>query len=580
LQLGDGDKCLKDELPPSAPFPSKKNLVAETPLFLAAKHALHKLMLKLLELGGDPSLCNLKHETCVHAVCSHPDHPESRASILDLLVTWEGIDEKGIPCEKVSINRVDDDGNTAIHHAASNGLFLCVIKLISYGAIISIVNKNNLTCCELADEKNYKELASMLELALIYQPEDKSMEGINIFGNETYLAHDNLGKLFLDTSSMTPSTINAFVEDTVTVVARYLGWMNASIYKSRAEALLSLYAWNAEKLIEDYLNNPEKVLSMAKMSSTVIPPIQSQKRKVSIDETSDRKSLSSLTELEQVNFGFETDLSSSNNSKQIHGSENKLASLIQVSDENEEEEVGSCSICCDVMYCSQDVSSFIKHTVTKTENRALSCLSGHTFCVSCWSSHLTIQVNDNGFGHLPCPAYKCGEILDITWAPFLLKSQDIVNKLKTQRLRNIIDCSGLKYCPVENCGLVLYIPSITNQIMSSNITGSPAPSNNNGGGNGDSLLPRSCTCANGHCFCLTCQQPAHSPCSCSDLLSWQKLVQEEFGAAHLKDNGTADDIANALWVAANTKRCPRCGTAIEKDEGCNHMRYNSFFVIF
>ena len=32
-----------------------------------------------------------------------------------------------------------------------------------------------------------------------------------------------------------------------------------------------------------------------------------------------------------------------------------------------------------------------------------------------------------------------------------------------------------------------------------------------------------------------------------------------------------EDIANALWVAANTKKCPRCTTAIEKDEGCNHM---------
>jgi hypothetical protein len=34
---------------------------------------------------------------------------------------------------------------------------------------------------------------------------------------------------------------------------------------------------------------------------------------------------------------------------------------------------------------------------------------------------------------------------------------------------------------------------------------------------------------------------------------------------------SGDEIANALWVAANTKRCPRCSTPIEKDEGCNHM---------
>ena len=39
--------------------------------------------------------------------------------------------------------------------------------------------------------------------------------------------------------------------------------------------------------------------------------------------------------------------------------------------------------------------------------------------------------------------------------------------------------------------------------------------------------------------------------------------------SHLFQAG--EDIANALWVAANTKKCPRCTTAIEKDEGCNHM---------
>jgi hypothetical protein len=36
-------------------------------------------------------------------------------------------------------------------------------------------------------------------------------------------------------------------------------------------------------------------------------------------------------------------------------------------------------------------------------------------------------------------------------------------------------------------------------------------------------------------------------------------------------SGNVDDVENALWMAANTKRCPRCTSPIEKDEGCNHM---------
>ena len=33
----------------------------------------------------------------------------------------------------------------------------------------------------------------------------------------------------------------------------------------------------------------------------------------------------------------------------------------------------------------------------------------------------------------------------------------------------------------------------------------------------------------------------------------------------------AVELGNLLWLAANTKRCPRCQTPTEKNEGCNHM---------
>ena len=46
-------------------------------------------------------------------------------------------------------------------------------RLIAHGAIISIVNKAQKTCCELADGEQHPALAAMLELALVFAPADE-----------------------------------------------------------------------------------------------------------------------------------------------------------------------------------------------------------------------------------------------------------------------------------------------------------------------------------------------------------------------------------------------------------------------
>ncbi|RYG70191.1 hypothetical protein EON64_00850 [archaeon] len=238
--------------------------------------------------------------------------------------------------------------------------------------------------------------------------------------------------------------------------------------------------------------------------------------------------------------------------------------------EKVEEECGVCMICADNMLSSCDIALFVKDQVKEPERRALTCLSGHSFCVSCWSSHAQVQLSEHSSGGIPCPAYKCGEILDVQWAPILLKSQDLVNRLLTQRMRHIVDCAGFKHCPIDNCHVTVYVPEEGRlSSRSQSVPGTPASNTAMLAHN----IPQAGVCSNGHMFCLSCSSPAHTPCSCSDYLQWQTLVQEELKStsALAKDAGNNEEIANALWVAANTKRCPRCGTAIEKDEGCNHM---------
>jgi hypothetical protein len=142
---------------------------------------------------------------------------------VDELVNWNGffklLDGSEQPMEKVSVNHIDVDGNAAIHYAAASGLLQCVEKLVLLGAIISIVNKGNITCCEMADEKGHKPLALMLELALVFQPVDESMLAFDSFQFDFDYAVP--GKVLLSTVSLTLGGVNDFIEDAIRFVGEW-----------------------------------------------------------------------------------------------------------------------------------------------------------------------------------------------------------------------------------------------------------------------------------------------------------------------------------------------------------------------
>ena len=245
-----------------------------------------RLCVALLGKGGDPTVLNDRLETCLHCVCSVATHPDVRTTILEILLQWRGVSENGVEGEeeKVSLNRVDIDGDTAIHLAALNGLVGCVEKLIALGAIISIVNKNNRTCCELADESSHPALALALELALVFQPVDSSMAEFAASQRFPYDGHQ--GRLLLSGQSFGDdgSDLDAFIEEalgeiTSVVTERDLrdvkegklsaadlqARVAAADYVARAEALLSAYAWDVAKLVKEYRENPVQVLTAARL---------------------------------------------------------------------------------------------------------------------------------------------------------------------------------------------------------------------------------------------------------------------------------------------------------------------------
>lgn len=62
------------------------------------------------------------------------------------------------------------------------------------------------------------------------------------------------------------------------------------------------------------------------------------------------------------------------------------------------------------------------------------------------------------------------------------------------------------------------------------------------------------SCACGTRFCFGCGEEAHRPATCDTVRLWRAKNTAESG--------------NATWILANTKPCPKCTTAIEKNQGC------------
>ena len=173
-----------------------------------------------------------------------------------------------------------------------------------------------------------------------------------------------------------------------------------------------------------------------------------------------------------------------------------------------------------------------------------------------------IHVRDHTSKSLQCPAYKCGERLDMReWSKIILVEDELIEMLQSTRLSHVVDCSEqLKGCPDPECGLTLCIECKPRTANGLEMSLSSEQYQH---------LTRSAMCSNGHSTCMSCFQAAHSPYSCELAQEWSNKIREQLQQVDV--DKSSGDIANALWLAANCKRCPRCQTPIEKDEGCNHM---------
>lgn len=178
--------------------------------------------------------------------------------------------------------------------------------------------------------------------------------------------------------------------------------------------------------------------------------------------------------------------------------------------------------------------------VPMSKTFALGC--GHRYCEECWTNYLKERILSPGNLESVCSHCMGKECMcpvpESVFARFV-RDPKLVKRYAEQSLRHFVSVEPhYKWCPYPGCNAVVRVDTLS-------ITD-----------------PVTCSfCGNTYCF--HCSDPEigdHRPCLCEQMRKWKEKATNES--------------ENINWLTANTKRCPKCHAAIEKNGGCMHMTCN------
>nr|POE78862.1 putative e3 ubiquitin-protein ligase ari5 [Quercus suber] len=153
----------------------------------------------------------------------------------------------------------------------------------------------------------------------------------------------------------------------------------------------------------------------------------------------------------------------------------------------------------------------------------------HPFCRDCWEKDVSVAIEDGvGCLTLRCPKPRCNAVVDHDSIDLFAKKEDM-ERYSQYLIRSYIESNKkYKWCPGADCEYAIELCE----------------------GGGDECYDVCCHCNIG--FRWNCMDDAHRPVDCQTLAMWQ-----------LKNSSEAQ---NTAWMLINTKRCPKCGKPIEKNQ--------------
>lgn len=164
---------------------------------------------------------------------------------------------------------------------------------------------------------------------------------------------------------------------------------------------------------------------------------------------------------------------------------------------------------------------------------------GHRFCEECWRLYIHTSINNDGVGclNLRCPNInpRCGAVVGQDMVFSLGLSEEDASKYTTYLVRSYVEQNRrVKWCPAPRCEYAVQIDVVTVNAS------------------------REVVCNCSYKFCWNCLEECHCPVDCDTVKKWVSMINE-------------GESQNLYWIIGNSKPCPKCKRAIEKNSGCMRM---------
>ena len=539
-----------------------------------------------------------------------PDNPEHTKSLNDTLdpkvlasfrtermdavlavISWSD-QENG---EGPSLNSVDVFGRTALHYAAELGRDdVCLALLSNFDVMLTIVDGLSMTPCELAADQGHPDLAAQLEARAVlytdpYGLDDELMASVLYQTDETEhtdprsslavpfrwfetISYEQVRQGRINCTNETLVQIQEIVQQLngSNEIKRMFPLSNISDDENESRSSASSDGDGTGARSEDSSKNRSTgsaevaVTSFDGLSIGHVERLLNHHR-WNMDEALKAFRLSPMKALKDAGAPLTSEPISNAGESSIF-----------------EPSSSTCLICYDENIALQDW--------VKIEGCA------HGFCSGCFESYLSDCAASKATGLvIGCPHHEC---------PVLLAQSQLVSFLSESPARAAVleslaaasdekfvtTAPDYRFCPHPGCcGVVKiskrgFLPS-SKELDFLVYTGAICTACSSEEGSTSSPLSyegvyapgyRNCRSSTqprrGHRFCFACGEGVHWPVSCQRLEEWHKTLAEEIGTPAVEEEShKADDIAQKLWLKANTRPCPECNVPIEKNEGCNHM---------
>jgi ankyrin repeat and IBR domain-containing protein 1 len=548
----------------------------DTYMHVCASNGMSEFLKYLLyENKGNPNTLNRNKQTVLHKICDCNtfNNDQKQFECLELVLKWNNnnnnITNSNADLFTVNLNRNeivnsrDYQNNTPLHYACMNNLMTCIQTLVSNGSYLSAENDKNQTPSDIAELNNNKDIVEFLESKIVFSndiydsgedvndnDDDDSNEfndftNFNEFLNESIDIELNCG---LDTNDLQKEKDMLLVETSDV--------LRCTLFT--AGILLKKHDWSKEKLLNSWIDDSiqccEKcgvsVKSMAILNDNNEDNDDEDNLEVN-DQFLDGESMVHRRSVRYFNkfndpFRKSTRLAR-NNLKKKESIDNQQQKFEFVLDDNQQ-----CGIC----FIQLDNDNCIPN------------LCGHTFCRSCWTSYLTLKIDEGNLGDIVCPQVDCFVIISVEKIESLV-DKDTAQKYLDFDIKSFVEFNpSIKWCPHPGCKMAIKDPKLV------------YPNRTIGDNNQTDInIPLTIiNCGNDHKICWDCLNDCHLPASCENWKDWNERIIKN----GLNFNGDMNTLeynaqysANYLWLMTNSKNCPKCQAPIQKSEGCNHIKcYN------